>query len=180
MLKFHGDGPDVFFVADRLPVVHRNDIDMLKTVVDRSSLKRTRICVHRSTDDQLQEMFIVQSRATYIRPHKHIDKVESLLVLEGEADAVFFDDAGAIDKVVTLGPYQSDRQFFYRIETAVYHSLLIHTETFAFKEATLGPFDRAMTVFAPWSPAADDEAASKGYLSDLARRVRIRGGTRDE
>jgi cupin fold WbuC family metalloprotein len=174
MLKLRGHGPDVFYVAGALPVLDRADVDALKAVVDRSTFKRTRICVHEGTDDPLQEMFIVQLRATYIRPHKHLDKVESLLVLEGEADAVFFDDGGEIQQVVPLGPYQSPRRFFYRIGSAIYHSLLIHTATFVFKEATLGPFDKARTVFAPWSPAEGDDASVRTYMSGLGARVRAR------
>lgn len=174
MLKLRGPGPDVFYTAETLPVLERADIEALKAVVDRTTFKRTRICVHRDAEDRLQEMFIVQSQATYIRPHKHLDKVESLLVLEGAADAVFFNDAGEITQVVPLGAYQSGRRFFYRIGNAVYHSLLIHTDTFIFKEATLGPFDKARTMFAPWSPAEGDDASARTYMNQLAIRVRAR------
>ncbi len=170
-IKLRGPGPDVFYADDPLPLLERADIDRLKDVVDRTSFKRNRICVHRDTADALQEMFIVQSQATYIRPHKHIGKVESLLVLEGEADAVFFDETGDITSSVRLADYRSGRSFFYRIGEGVYHSLVIRTPLFIFKEATLGPFDKAQTVFAPWSPDERDEAGGRAYIATLDTRV---------
>ena len=48
-------------------------------------------------------MFIVLSKETYIRPHKHVNRIESLHVVEGKARAVFFDEIGSIIQVVPLG-----------------------------------------------------------------------------
>ena len=45
-------------------------------------------------------MFIALSDETYIRPHKHLNKSESLHVLEGSADVVFFDEKGKITKII--------------------------------------------------------------------------------
>lgn len=176
MLKLRGPGPDVFYSDDTFALLERGDIEALKSVVDCTAFNRTRICVHRDAEDRLQEMFIIQSQKTYIRPHKHLDKVESLLVLEGSADAVFFDDAGDITQVVPLGVYESGDHFFYRIGSAVYHSLVIYTSTFVFKEATLGPFDKARTMFAPWSPEERNEEGARAYMTALAMRVRGRVG----
>lgn len=170
-MKLRGPGPDVFYADEPLPLLERADLTMLSEIVDRTTFKRNRICVHRDTTDALQEMFIVQSRATYIRPHKHIGKVESLLVLEGEADAVFFDEAGNILSSVRLADYRSGHTFFYRIGEGTYHSLLIHTPVFIFKEATLGPFDKGKTIFAPWSPAEQDEAGARAFSEALAQRL---------
>lgn len=177
MLKTRGASRDVLYADEPLALVAREDIQALEARVEDSRLKRTRLCVHRGVEDKLHEMFIVHSRATYIRPHKHLHKAESLLVLDGAADAVFFDDAGAITSVVPLADYRSGRCFFYRIGDAVYHSLVIHTETFIFKEATLGPFDKTQTTFAPWSPEEGDLEAVRAYTRELAERVRQHLGT---
>lgn len=163
--------PGVWYADDDLLLVAREDIEFLNGRVGATPLKRIRLCAHRRVDDRLHEMFIVHSRDTYIRPHRHLGKAESMLVLHGAADAVFFDDDGRIVRVVQLGDFGSGSQFFYRIDDALYHSLVIRTETLAFKEATTGPLDPAESEFAPWSPAADDVAGAQRYATDLRRAV---------
>lgn len=172
MLKTREESREVLYVDEPLPLVSRHDIAVLEARVEEAPFKRTRLCVHHDPQDRLHEMFIVQSPRTYIRPHKHMDKAESLLVLDGAADAIFFDEAGAITSVVSLGDYRSGQPFFYRIGEALYHSLLIRTETFVFKEATHGPFDRTRTVFAPWAPDERDQAAADAYKLALIKQVR--------
>jgi cupin fold WbuC family metalloprotein len=165
-------GPDAFYSGESLPVVGRDDMESLKLEIPRTTFGRTRLCVHRDVGDSLQEMFIVLSRQTYIRPHKHVGKEESLLVLEGLVDAVFFEDDGGIARVVRMGEYGSGHQFFYRIGEGIYHTLVIHTEMLVYKEATLGPFDPAKTLFAPWAPDGRDAGAAHSYVADLAARLK--------
>ena len=45
---------------------------------------------------------LILSNKTYIRPHKHYNKSESLHVIYGSADVIFFDDVGNIIKVINL------------------------------------------------------------------------------
>lgn len=164
-------GPDAFYVEDALPIVGRDDIERLRSELARTTHGRTRLCVHGGASDALQEMFILLPRTTYIRPHMHVGKVESLLVLDGVADAVFFDADGAIERVARLGDYGSGREFFYRIQDEVYHTLLIRSESLVFKEATLGPFDREKTIHAPWAPDVGNVDAVASYITDLDVRV---------
>lgn len=164
-------GPEAFYADEPLPVVGRADIDALKRAVPATALKRSRLCLHSGAEDQLHEMFIVLSSATYIRPHLHRGKVESLLVLEGEADAVFFDEGGEIDRAIRLSDYRSGGQFFYRIAAGIFHTLVLRSETLVFQEATLGPFDRSDTVMAPWSPDQAETAGVRRYVTALGARV---------
>ena len=57
-----------------------------------------RLCAHPAVDDRLHEMVIAMARETYVRPHKHVNKSESVHVIEGLADAVLFDDAGNVGR----------------------------------------------------------------------------------
>ena len=171
MIRTKAESNAVFY-ADEAPVsVGLEEIEFLKSHLEKTALKRVRLCAHSGVEDALHEMLIVLSKETYIRPAKHLGKAESLLVVEGFADAVFFDEHGEIERVLPLGDYASGRRFYYRISEPVYHTLLIRSETLVFHEATRGPFRSEDTVFAPWSPAEDEPAAARAYMQRLAARV---------
>lgn len=163
-------GLDVYEVQDHIPNLHRTDIVRLKTGVHETVRKRTRLCTHKGGTDRLHEMFVTYVKETYVRPNKHIGKDESLHILEGSADFVFFDDKGNITDIVPLGSYQSDRPFYCRIPAAVYHTWVIHSEVLVVHEATPGPFDRKDTIFAEWSPKEDDPNAVE-YMRQLSERA---------
>ena len=55
-------------------------------------------------------MFIALSRSTYIRPHKHYNKSESLHVIYGSADVVF-GNKGDINKIINLSKDNPDSSF---------------------------------------------------------------------
>jgi cupin fold WbuC family metalloprotein len=138
--------------------------------VDAAKL-RSRVCCHRGLSDSPQEMIICLEPRTYIRPHRHFGRAESGLGLRGAADAVFFNEDGAIQEVWPMGTYESGLRFFYRIQEPVFHCLLVRGEPFVFHEVSTGPFSRESTEFAPWSPPEEDAAAVGRYLDALGERV---------
>lgn len=163
---------DEVYVADE-PIVKvgRPDIDFLKQRVADTRRKRIRLCAHTDVRDKLHEMFIVLSKETYIRPHKHLNKAESLHVIEGLVDVVLFDDAGDITAVFPLGEYASGHRFYYRVAEPLYHAFLVRSDLLVFHETTQGPFERSDSVFAPWAPEESDRVASTAFMEQLARAV---------
>ena len=151
------------------------DIAALKQQALANPRQRIRICTHPDTGDRLHEMLIVHTRGTYVRPHKHLNKSESVHIIEGEVDVVFLDEAGEVSDVVRLGDYRSGREFYYRMSSPLYHTLLIASEFLVFHEVTNGPFRREETVFAPWAPEERDPAACGVFQGRLAREVATRG-----
>ena len=131
----------------------------------RSPRKRYRLCAHQP-QDTIHEMLICLDAATYVRPHKHIGKTESLHVVQGFARLLFFTEDGRISEQVALGPFPSGQTFYYRIGEAVYHTLVIESETFVFHETTQGPFLREQTVAAPWAPD-ENQDERMAYLLEL-------------
>ena len=167
------------FYADSYPVcIGSEEVDFLKSEVGSTETRRTRICAHEDIEDKLHEMFIALSSETYIRPHKHLRKSESLHVVEGLADAVFFDENQNITQIIQLSPYGARKNFYYRIKDPVYHTLVLHTEMFIFHETSCGPFVREDTEFAPWAPGEDDTEAVKKYMKELKETVRQCGQSR--
>jgi len=159
-------GPAVFYAGEVLPVVGDADIERLQTNLGRAPRRRVRLCAHADVDDSLHDMFIVLARDSYVRPHRHLDRAESLHVIDGRADAVLFDAHGTIVRVVALGAFSASGGrgdvdgFFYRLAEPVFHTLVVRSERFVFHEATTGPWSPEATEPAPWAPDEADPAAT--------------------
>lgn len=162
---------EVVFAADRIVQIAGADLAALKAEAAQNPRRRKRICAHPDSGDRLHEMFIVHERGCYVRPHKHVGKCESLHVIEGTAEAVFFHEDGAVRDVVALGDYRSGAPFFYRVGEPVYHTLLITSPVFVFHETTGGPFRREDTVFAPWAPTEDQPEAVAAFTHRVCEAV---------
>jgi cupin fold WbuC family metalloprotein len=112
-------------------------------------------------------MFVIYSKSTYVRPNRHRGKDESLTVLSGSADVVFFDDFGGITEVVPVSDSKSDKAYFCRIPRDVWHTVVIRSENILLFEATPGPFDPTDTSYASWAPSEQDVIEVRDYLNTL-------------
>ena len=151
--------------------VTRAEIDALKERAAHNARQRMRICAHPVDTNRLHEMLIVLTGQTYIRPHKHLNKSESLHLIEGQADAVFFDDDGRVAEVVSLGDYASGKPFYYRIAEPRFHTLVVRSECLVFHETTNGPFNRQDTIFAPWAPEESELANRHQFMKELTSSI---------
>jgi cupin fold WbuC family metalloprotein len=158
---------EVFVAADEIVQLDAGAIEFLKAQALRNERGRARICAHKHSTDSLHEMLIAMRQDTYIRPHRHAKKVESFHLIDGAADVVIFDEAGEIDDVIELGP---DQNFFYRLETPRYHTVIINSPVFVVHEVTNGPFDPKEADFASFSPV-EGKNESRAYVSKLRARV---------
>jgi len=162
---------EVLLADEEIVRVGPTEIAAVQTALAQSSRGRSRICAHRDNADVLHEMIIVLSHATYIRPHKHLGKSESFHIVQGELDVLVFDEQGAIAAVVQMGSYGSGRDFFYRLATPLFHTVIVRSETVIFHETTNGPFKREDTLFAPWSPPETEPVAVADYVRRLKSTV---------
>lgn len=164
---------EVLYSDDRIVKVGLEDVESLKEQANNNRRKRIRLCAHDGVEDELHEMFIIHTNDTYVRPHKHLNKSESIHVLEGSVDLVIFDESGNITEVTTLGDYTSGYQFYHRLSDPTYHTLVIQSDTIAFHEITNGPFDPDDTVWAPWAPASDseDNTEASEFLTAMRKQV---------
>ena len=158
---------EVFIASDEIVCLDSRAIDFVRERAIQNSRGRVRICAHKKNTDTLHEMLIGIRADSYIRPHRHKDKVESFHLVEGAADIVILKEDGEILDVIELG---SDRNFYYRLETPRYHTLLIDSPVLVIHEITNGPFDPAQSDFASFSPPEGDGAAVD-YSSQLRLRV---------
>ena len=165
------ESEEVIFSSDAITLIDKNDIEGLKSTAEQNERRRVRLCTHPDVEDRLHEMFIVHTKDTYIRPHKHLNKSESLHVIEGTVDLVTFDEEGSIVGLTQLGDYASGRNFYHRFTEPRYHTLVITSEALIFHEVTNGPLIRVDTVRASWSPAEDDISAANEYLENLVKSI---------
>jgi cupin fold WbuC family metalloprotein len=125
---------------------------------------------HSGPGDNLHRFLNVLLAGTYIRPHRHLDppKSETVLVLEGTADVILFDDYGAIRARHRLGESsQHGRIWGVDLAPGIWHTIIARTARVICFEVKHGPWDPFTDKdFALWAPAENDSAATV-YLQGL-------------
>ena len=172
--EYYEKSPEVLCSNGPLSFFDRAELTKFRTRADINERGRVRLCAHQTTDDLLHEMLIVHNRGAYVRPHKHIDKSESIHIIEGLVDLILFDDNGDVSRLLRLGDYQSGRLFYLRMATPIFHMFIIRSETLIFHETTNGPFNRSQTVFAPWSPSDTDAIEIDHFVSQIEEKIQFR------
>ncbi len=172
MLNLRMKSPEVYEVTDPLVQVSKAELKFLERALHLSPRQQARICTHKSIIEPLQEMFVIYSQGTYVRPHRHHGKDESVFVVQGEANLVFFDNLGSITKVVRMGGPTSPNAYYYcRVPAEIFHALLIRSEDLILFEAATGPFNPEETSYAAWAPAEAAGLAVVEYLKGLNRQI---------
>lgn len=145
-------------------------LDELAARAAASPRLRTHHNLHESAADPVQRYFIVATRDSYFRPHRHPTKSETALVLRGRLDVLTFDASGAIVARHAMG--EGAPSFGYETPQGVWHTLVVHSANAAFFEVKEGPYDPATIVEpAPWAPAEGD-AAARAYFERLRSALR--------
>jgi len=160
---------EVLYATDDVVQIEYSDIEKLKKNASRNPRKRIRICAHKNINDTIHEMLIIHEKSCYVRPHKHINKVESFHIIEGKVDILLFDEDGRINNLIPMGDYASGRKFFYRLPPSYFHTLIIRSEVLVFHEITNGPFNPDDTVWADWAPeetVKDKVSEYKAFLEN--------------
>jgi cupin fold WbuC family metalloprotein len=171
-LRMRQQSPEVFHSDEQIGKFGRSEMETLRKALPGASGRRVRVCMHKSTDDSYQEMFIMFSNGSYLAASKHLGKDESVDVIEGKADFVLFDEAGEINDVIAVGDPSTGLPFYLRTPHERYHAWIVRSDVFAVHETTEGPFRREDTILAPWSPRnVNDPVAVPKYQEQLDKQV---------
>ncbi len=162
-----GASPGVFVATYPAATLDRYHNNFLHGRVKYGTLDRCRICVHRTETDPLHEMLLMFAADSYIRPSRHAFD-ESLYVVEGQGQYVFFDDNGEVRGRVLLGPLASGRACYARVPAGAFHALLLNTEMLV-KISCPGPFRKEATEFASWAPTEQKEGIV--WLESLGKQA---------
>ena len=171
-LKLKEINPEIFYTDNELSVITRTEMEFLKKKCLQNPRQKIRICTHKDPQDKLHEMFIVHTKSAYVRPHKHINKSESVHVIEGAVDIIVFDEAGEILDVIKMGDYASGRAFYYRMEKDFYHTFIIKSDFLIFHETVNGPFSKNDTFFPAWAPLEEEVEKRSEYIHRLRDRIK--------
>ena len=165
------NNPEVIFNTNKSLSLTRKNIEQLVRAAEKNSRNRIRLCVHQVEDEPLHQMFIVHPRHAYVRPHMHVEKSESILVLGGDLDYIIFDKCGNIKERLEMGAYNSGKHFYQRTGPGIIHTLLIHSEWLVFLEIIEGPFVKTGTKYAEWSPTETDHDSAADFVRSLKRKT---------
>lgn len=171
MISFIKESDEVFYSGDKISYISNEEIEYLKHLAGLNPRKRIRLCAHKGKNDTLHEMFIVHKQGCYVTPHKHIGKVESMAIIEGEVDVILFENDGNIKKIIQMGDRNSGKNFYQRIADPIYHSMIIRSEFLVFHEITEGPFLREKTIFAPWAPPIENSYEIENFIQNIEMKI---------
>jgi cupin fold WbuC family metalloprotein len=157
----------VLFSQDDIAVVDAATLQSLRVLAAAAPLRRSRLCLHRTSDDLIQEMVIAFAKDSYVRVHRHRHKSESFHVLEGVLQVVFFNDEGVETRRIRLGDSASGFPSLYRLSCDAWHTVLVETESVIIHETTNGPFVPGEAEFASWSPDGSQPAEVSAFLNRL-------------
>jgi len=159
--------PEVYVSSQSFFQIDKEKIDNLIQKAKLTPRGRVRFCSHKSSEESVHEMFIVHPKGAYVRPHKHLNKPESLLVIEGRVDFIIFGDDGNIKEKLSMGDYNSGLPFYNSIRSSDYHSMVIHSEWLVFLEITKGPFNKEDTIFSEWSPKDENIKGVYSFMKNM-------------
>ncbi len=157
----------IFNTQDQI-AVSAEMVDELKRRAAAAPRGRFRLCLHRSTEDAIQEMMIACVRGTYFRPHRSVTAgSKSYYVISGDLCVVLFDDDGRVKRRVEMGTTLSGRPFVLRFDRCTWHMPIALSDTVVYVEVNEGPFRKEQHLeYASWSPQQGDKSVPE-YLAQL-------------
>ena len=163
--------PEVYVAKDGIVKPTLEAVAELKARALDTPRKRCRLLLHRSIDDTLHQMIIVNGRSSYVRPHRNVTSSKSWQIVEGRLTFVRFDDEGRVVEHCFLGTAPDTDSLVIRLSESCYHTLIPLTDQCVFLETILGPFRG--TTYAPWAPEESNAPQARAYFRQLCRAVGV-------
>jgi cupin fold WbuC family metalloprotein len=125
-----------FYSKCNLVNVTSNLIDEIKNIAIKEN-RNSRVLLHSTNQDLVHEMIIFQHFKKFFPPKKHINKMKSFKIHEGELAIFIFDEKG---KIIDFSKLDGTNNIMYRVDPGHYHmDIPLTTQTIHF-ETTTGPF----------------------------------------
>ena len=171
MKNFLEKSKSVFYTSNLIDFIKLRDYD-IKFLNNKKNLlnKKSRICLHKNENSKIHEMLIMHKSGAYVRPHKHLGKTESFIILKGKLKVLVFNDHGDILNVINMEPLGSSKTFYYKMQKSYFHSFIIESDSLFF-EVSKGPFKKSKTVFPIWAPKEKNIVSVKKFQKDLINKI---------
>lgn len=138
---------EVYYAKNEIPQISNKNLKILKEIGSQNRSKKARICTHRSLKDLLHGMFIFHENNCHVPVHKHLNRSEIVIILEGQCKLNIFDNRGRFKKKIVLGSLNSGLPYSCHIPKNVFHNMEILSKNITFFEATTGPFNKKGTQY---------------------------------
>lgn len=162
----------VYFETEEISYLSATHGEFLKEKLNEGNLDRIRICNHVTPNEKLHEMLMLFSRDTFVTPSMHIDREESLLILDGEARYIFFDKDGSVTNVVPLSNNPLKGFYYCRVPKNTFHMLVVDSPYVLVKETATGPFDKSSTIFPNWVQNLSCKINENEFLEKIEKQIR--------
>ncbi len=83
-------------IGTSIRVIDQPTIAGLALEAEHSPRKRSHLLLHSGPDDQVQRLLIVLQPGSYVRPHRHSEQWEVLILLRGRGQLLQFSENGAL------------------------------------------------------------------------------------
>lgn len=138
-----------------LSLIDNAQLECLVGGASKSPRLRTHLLLHSAANDQVQRLLIGTQPGTYVRPHRHSEQWEMLVLLSGSMDVLCFSDQSQL--------LQRERMHIrspvVQIAPGVVHGCLIDAADTVVLEVKPGPY--RPNEFVDWAPEEGGDAAEQ-------------------
>lgn len=118
---------------------------------------------HRTEDELSHRLLNAIEPGSYLVPHRHMSKDETMIMLTGAMGLIIFDEQGNVKNTFLLAAHGDLKGV--NIIRGTYHSLVSFETGTVFFESKLGPYEKLTSEeIASWAPAEGSTAAAEYYL----------------
>lgn len=154
-----------YFCQERPIKITRKLLGDMKSISNNNDNMNLRICLHKNSESKLHDMVILERSGTYSPPHKHLDKEDSLLIIEGRLGVVVYNDDGTVYDCCILEPNQT---LMYKVGIMMYHAVIAMTDTVIYHETKPGPFIyETDSIYPSWGPNINDSESMQEYKDSI-------------
>lgn len=148
-----------------IPALSREETDHYLQQASTSGRRRVPKILHEA-GAELNRVFNFMMQDSYMQPHLHPgdEKIEKIWLLEGRVAVLFFDDAGAVQRVVMLEKGGTD---FIEVPAFTWHTYVMLSPHAVTYETMMGRYEPdTWKGFAAWAPPESAPEAG-AYLAHL-------------
>lgn len=123
-------------------------IEALKLASEKRGNVNARLCLHTNPSEDLQSMIIMEYQdKKCLRPHKHLNCDEVIIIIEGRLLFLMFDEAANLTDKVILEPGSN---IIHKNHRGDYHLYLPVDDYAIYSETKNGPFKHEDCLFPKW------------------------------